>query len=577
MPDYNIPMMAAAHIDPSVPLNAKDTMPLQVTPFENIDPIANSIKAYKLAESEEQFKENQADRLEKQRDREERDRDKTLIDQYMKSGGDVNTPQGLNMAMKELKGKLSQKGFANLEGISNSKRLYEIKYREGLNQLREDDLKTAALMQEESLKTMSAPLLAYEKAKEKGGEEAGQKAFQAAKAATLEMMKNQVTPYGEPMYPPQVLAQFESVDPEDLKHQIDNSIWKRSIIKESIETNYKKALTQESAERVKASGKKAEFDEKKLQLLKEKIEKQGATELTDEDAATLAEMVRVNGPSALSRFGMSEADRKKVLSVVTKLNTGEGITAREGAAAVVDIGSTKKSLDKMVPQLDAITAFEKTAESIGGKLVEIAKKVDSSGVPVVERWIRAGRKSVEGDPDVTELNARMQTFRTEAARIINNPNLTGVLSDSARHEVEDIMPSASSAEQIERGVEVLMSEAATRRKLLADQIEDAKGRVKKGAAKTPASAPPAGFPSVSKEEQGAKDSEAIAIMKQELQAEKEKLPTIKDPAELDRTNKNIAALEREIAVKSKTATPEASPKKEKGAIPLDAYLKSKGF
>ena len=570
MPDFTIPMSNAsnpAHIDPSIPMKADTRLPLGVTPVD-------FSKQFRMDEEDASaFKEVQAERLEKQRIREEKDRDRTLMEQYIKSGGDVNTPEGLDAATKELKGKLSTDAYANLGGIADTKRKAELAHRELINKSKLEDLKVADAETEETLKTMSAPLYAYEDARAKGGEAAGAQAFEASKQANLQMLRQQVNPVtGQPRFTPQVLDQFEKMDQNALKHKVEDATWKRKLLTEGIDNKLREAQTRAADSLADKRDADVEQGEKKLAILADKVKKAGVSNLSEEDKKTMAEFVRTNGPGVLGRFGLNPEERKAIIGEVTTLNKGEGVSAREGAAEVLNIGSTKKSLDKMVPQLDAITAYEKSVGSIGDKLVKIAKKVDTAGVPALERWIRAGKRSVEGDPDVSELDFQLNAYRTDIARIVNNPNLTGVLSDSARHEIESSLPNIANAEQIERLVGISKADAAARRGYLSDQIAGAKGRVLKGAAKEPKGGE--GFPTVSKEEQAGRDSGRKDILRDELASEKAKLtalPAGATPEDRNRVEQNIRALEREIG-----GVPKPSESAPKGVMTLDDYLKSKG-
>jgi hypothetical protein len=122
-------------------------------------------------------------------------------------------------------------------------------------------------------------------------------------------------------------------------------------------------------------------------------------------------------------------------------------------------------------------AFEKTAIRNGDVLLGLADKVDATGVPVLEKWIRAGRQAT-GDPDVAKFNAQLQVYRTEAAKILTNPNLTGQLTDSARKEVEAFMGPGASAQQIRGVVTLLKNDFNNRKETLEDQIKAIRSRMK---------------------------------------------------------------------------------------------------
>lgn len=160
------------------------------------------------------------------------------------------------------------------------------------------------------------------------------------------------------------------------------------------------------------------------------------------------------------------------------------IMAAEGGPGLVqrraEVRADSNSLNKMTTSYDAIVAFEQTAVRNGRMLVDLANKVDQTGVPVIERWTRAGRAAVAGDPEVSQFNAQMQVYRTEAARILTNPNLTGQLTDSARHEVEHFLSGSDSAQQISAVVTLLERDFDNRKHTLEKQMDAARDRMMRG-------------------------------------------------------------------------------------------------
>lgn len=210
------------------------------------------------------------------------------------------------------------------------------------------------------------------------------------------------------------------------------------------------------------------------------------------DAIEMLAKEGLKDKSALANVGRGVQGARDLRTI---LNRMADVAANDGgpgmAARRQEFRADANSLNKMTMSYDAITAFEKTAVRNGDALVQLGKKVDVTGVPVIEKWIRAGRQAT-GDADVAEFHAQLMLYRAEAARILVNPNLTGQLTDSARHEVEEFLKGNASAPQIERVVNRLKTDFDNRKHTLEEQMDEARTRMSGGARSSkPSAAQPA--------------------------------------------------------------------------------------
>jgi len=159
-----------------------------------------------------------------------------------------------------------------------------------------------------------------------------------------------------------------------------------------------------------------------------------------------------------------------------------GKVSAERARASAEPKADSATLTQLTKQQAAIRSYEKTAIANGKVLIQLADKVDQTGVPVVERWTRAGRQNIHGDTDVNDFNGQMSLYRAEVAKIISNPNLTGVLSDHAREEAKEFLAGSATAPQIKSIVKLLEGDFGRREKSIVDEINTVKGRLNKGGA-----------------------------------------------------------------------------------------------
>jgi hypothetical protein len=128
-----------------------------------------------------------------------------------------------------------------------------------------------------------------------------------------------------------------------------------------------------------------------------------------------------------------------------------------------------KALSGFEVQDANVEAFSRNAELNSAVLIQLAKKVDKTGVPAFERWIRWSRGQYKGDADVTAFNAQVNTWRTEIAKIITNPNLNGQLTVHAMEESKRYAGEDWSLGQIEKTVNLFKGDAERRKQSITEE------------------------------------------------------------------------------------------------------------
>lgn len=168
------------------------------------------------------------------------------------------------------------------------------------------------------------------------------------------------------------------------------------------------------------------------------------------------------------------------------------------AANSADYRSNRGSLVKMQAQRDAIGAFEQTA----GKNIDIflkeAGKVIDTGSPMANTVARLVSGKMLGSADQAGYDAARQVAISEIAKITSNPNLSGSLSDSARHEVDAFNPREATLKQTVEVMRILKQDMGNRTIALDKQLADIRGRIKGGSGSSttpdkPAPASPGGL------------------------------------------------------------------------------------
>ena len=149
----------------------------------------------------------------------------------------------------------------------------------------------------------------------------------------------------------------------------------------------------------------------------------------------------------------------------------------EQAAAGAEVKADTSTLTKLTQMHEAVKSFSDTTLKNGDILLELAKKVDKTGSPVIDRWIRAGEAAIQGDVDVTAFNFQMTSVRADLARIVTQPNLTGQLTDTARRELESATVEGASYQQVLKFLQTARRDVNNRESSLVDAIDRVKQRL----------------------------------------------------------------------------------------------------
>lgn len=214
-----------------------------------------------------------------------------------------------------------------------------------------------------------------------------------------------------------------------------------------------------------------------------------AVHLTGEALDTAARAYIKSGGN-LPSMGMGRqaaAAKVAIINRASEMESGVDLAGNKAGYAA-DTGSLKK----LQQQSDAVTAFENTANKNTAVLKETLKKLPDGGSSLLNRPIRALAGAL-GSEDIARFNVARQSVQNEYARIISNPNLSGVMSDSARKEAEHLLSDTATVGQILAALDTLGQEASNRRTSFDDQLKAIRGRTS-GTAQTQAQAPTATGP-----------------------------------------------------------------------------------
>lgn len=156
-----------------------------------------------------------------------------------------------------------------------------------------------------------------------------------------------------------------------------------------------------------------------------------------------------------------------------------GIDYASNAAA---FKANQASLGKLQTNRDQIHAFENTALKNIDLFLNTAGKIVDTGSPMANTLARQVSGKMLGSPDQAAYDAARRVALNEIAKITGGGGLSGVVSDSARHEIESFNPDNATLAQTVAVLRTLKQDMANRAGSLDDEIAGIKGRLRGGPA-----------------------------------------------------------------------------------------------
>ena len=142
-----------------------------------------------------------------------------------------------------------------------------------------------------------------------------------------------------------------------------------------------------------------------------------------------------------------------------------------------NFAANENSLKNVQKQFDQVNAFESTAGKNLDLFLTTAKGLVDSGSPLVNTPLRYLNDKLVGSQNMAAFNAARTTALTEIAKVLNSSNASGVLSDSARNEVSQLIGKDATLGQIYKAAGILKQDMQNRHDAYQQQISDIQGRL----------------------------------------------------------------------------------------------------
>ena len=158
--------------------------------------------------------------------------------------------------------------------------------------------------------------------------------------------------------------------------------------------------------------------------------------------------------------GISKANRDAIINRASVLAKEKGLSADR--ISQLEVTANKQALGQLSKTETMVGAFEKNFVK-NVKIVEnLNKKRDSTGVPLLQKWINVGKKAGTGDPDLAAINVAIKAVVNEYGKIVSGSMGNTAVAVSEIKRMEDLLNAAQNPEDVQAVLNVMRAETQNR-------------------------------------------------------------------------------------------------------------------
>lgn len=193
--------------------------------------------------------------------------------------------------------------------------------------------------------------------------------------------------------------------------------------------------------------------------------------LTKDAVEMAADRYRIDGtlPSNLGRGTQGSRNTALILGRAAEKAKESGDDGEAARLRQIANKASSTALGQLSKQEAMVGAFEKNFNKNVDLAIEQSKKVDRTGVPVINRWLLAGKKNIGGDPDVAVLDTAIKASVNEYTKIISGAMGNAAMAEGEIKKVEGLLSSASTDRQVIAVLNFMKKETGNRMTSFADQ------------------------------------------------------------------------------------------------------------
>jgi hypothetical protein len=208
-----------------------------------------------------------------------------------------------------------------------------------------------------------------------------------------------------------------------------------------------------------------------------------ASGLTEDDYQRAGQQFGMTG--VMPALGRDSVTRGRIAHAAQQWARDNGFSPQDVVTMQAAYAGDKESLKKFQSQRDQISSFEQTARKNLDLFLNAASKIPDTGMPWLNTPLRDLNANLIGSENMAAVNAARNVANNEIAKVTSGGGLGGVLSDSARHEVEAYNPKNATFAQTLAVAKILKADMANRMGSMDATLSEIKGRIGGGGGAKP--------------------------------------------------------------------------------------------
>lgn len=178
--------------------------------------------------------------------------------------------------------------------------------------------------------------------------------------------------------------------------------------------------------------------------------------------------------------GISKANRDAIMNRAAVIAKDKGMSVDR--VAQLEVTANKSALAQLSKTETMVGAFEKNFIK-NVKIVEnLNSKRDSTGVPLLQKWINVGKKAVTGDPDLAALNIAIKAVVNEYGKIVSGSMGNTAVAVSEIKRMEDLLNSAQNPADVVAVLNTMKAETQNRMAGFKEQRAELTGAMRRSTA-----------------------------------------------------------------------------------------------